>query len=192
MAWSYLLTGELFSDLVLLLLQVTDLLLLALNAELQFGGLVPITFNRRVLCAAVGFPRAHVKGPFHSRGVAEVKRECWANGVYGQLGVTRQTQSQRHSVYLNHLCFIKMCERLSYVVEREMGFPGAGCQVGVCALLCLWLEDPPSPSHHCWLCETHCVCFLLLGWVAGETCYFWNKEMLSYNIVQGGQNSCNV
>lgn len=72
---SYLLTGELFSELVLLFQQAVDLLLLALNAKLQFRGLGPVTFNRRGLCAAVGFPRAHVKGPFHSRGVAEVKRE---------------------------------------------------------------------------------------------------------------------
>lgn len=71
----YLLTGEFLSEVVLLLLQPVDFFLLALNAELQFGGLGPITLNRRALCAAVGFARAHVKGPFHSRRVAEIKRE---------------------------------------------------------------------------------------------------------------------
>lgn len=71
----YLLTGEFLPEVVLLLLQPVDLFLLVLNAELQFGGLGPIKLNRRALGAAVNFARAHVKGPFHPRGVAEIKRE---------------------------------------------------------------------------------------------------------------------
>lgn len=85
----YLLTGEFLSEVVLFLLQPVDLFLLA--AELQFGGLGPITLNRRAICTTVGFARAHVKGPFHSRWVAEIKRESWADGVCGQSGETRQS-----------------------------------------------------------------------------------------------------